>query len=455
MLKIEKILYQAENNIDAIIEQKTTLGQDLWKILLEQHPADIAMLLGRIDEEQQVAFFKKLPVEIAGYVFRKLSESTQAELLVSVSNNRAEDLLKNMPADELTDLFDHLSDDDLEKYLKLLQIKKRSQILSLLNFDPHSAGGRMNSDTITLQKEFTVKKSIELLQRIGSKIRLQRHMYVTDDNNVLVGYITIEQLVLSKPGTPLAEITKQNILTVGVDEDQEEVVYQMRHYGLLSVPVTDQRGHFLGVITADDIFDIIEEEESEDMYKRFGLVPSEEYGYFATPVSSVIWQRGIWLVSLLILQSVSSMIISQYEALMSEFAIIAIFMTMLTGTGGNAGNQSATVVIRGLITKEVTRHNAWRVLLRELGVSVIMAAILSSVGFMRVYWAKGDLVGAFAINTALFLIIITSMSLGALIPIVLERLDIDPAHSAAPFLATLMDVLGVLILFLVCSQLLI
>ncbi len=453
MIKIKKILFQIENNIDSVISGDTTLGRDLWQILITQHFADIAMLISKLDTERQVALFKKLPIDLSINVFRKIPQTQQAPLLVQLELDQAALILKNMPADELTDLFDYLTDEDLNKYLRLLQTNQRNQILSLLSFNPHSAGGRMHSDVITLQKDFTVKRSVELLQRLGPGRTEMQRIYVTNNDDVLIGYVTLDKLVLNKPETPLANIISPNELVVSVEEDQEDVANQMHHYGLLYAPVVDKHNHFLGVITADDVFEIIKEEGSEDVYKMFGLIPVD-HGYFSTPLWRMVWQRGIWLVGLLILQSFSSLILSSYSAMINKYTIVAVFLTMLIGTGGNAGNQSATLVIRGLTTKEMTRRNVFKVLLREFGVAMIMSFILVMVGFFRVYWSYHDLLSATVISLALFLIVVTSIILGALIPMILERFNIDPAHSAAPFLSTLMDVLGVFIYCLVCSKLL-
>ncbi len=453
MLKIKKILFQIENNIDSVIAGDTTLGRDLWNILLTQHFADIAMLMSKIDAEHQVALFKKLPTDTSISVFRKLPQAQQAPLLLQLDLDHAAIILKNMPADELTDLFDFLSDEDLEKYLRLLRFNQRNQILSLLHFNPRSAGGRMHSDVITLQDDFTVRRSVELLQRLGPGRTEMQRIYVTNKDDILIGYVTLDKLVLNKPETSLSHIMMPNELVVLVDEDQEDVANQMHHYGLLYAPVIDKNNHFLGVITADDVFEIIKEEGSEDVYKMFGLIPVD-HGYFSTPLWRQVWQRGIWLIGLLILQSFSSLILASYSGLLNKYTIIAVFLTMLIGTGGNAGNQSATLVIRGLTTKEMTRRNAFKVLLREFSVSVIMSVLLVIVSFFRVYFSYHDVLSAAVISLSLFLIVITSVILGALIPLALERCNIDPAHSAAPFLATVMDVLGVLIYCFVCSKLL-
>src|SRR3990172_4196726 len=219
MLKTKKILYQIENNIDSVIAGDTTLGRDLWQILLNQHYADIALLLSKVEEEQQLALFKKFSKELAIKVFRKLLQAQQAFILIGLNLDHAAFILKGMPADELTDLFDYLSDEDLDKYLRLLQLNQRNKILSLLSFNPRSAGGRMNSDVITLQKDFTVKRSVEILQRLGPSKSIMQRMYVTSKDNVLIGYITLDKLVLSKPETPLAHIISPNELVVSVDEN--------------------------------------------------------------------------------------------------------------------------------------------------------------------------------------------------------------------------------------------
>lgn len=444
MLEVKKLLFLIENNIESVISEDSPLGIDLWHIFLEQHPADIAMLIGKLDESEQTALFQKLPRELSIHVFQKLVQNIQAILLIKLDIDHAMTILHQMPSDELTDLFDNLSDEDLEKYLKLLQKKQRSQIISLLHFDPESAGGRMNSDVITLQKDFTVKKSIELLQRLNLQEDLMERIYVTNKDNVLMGHITLETLVFNKPETQLAQVLRKNELHIYVDEDQEDVANQMHHYDLSSAPVVDKQNHFLGVITASDVVEIIKEEENEDAYKRFGL-STVEYSYFATPAWRLVMQRSTWLISLLVFQSISSYILGNYDNLIQKYAVLTIFLGMLTGTGGNAGNQSATLVIRGLTTKEMTTQNAMRVLLREFMISMVIASLLFIAGFCRVYYSYPDFLTALAINLSLGLIIVVSMTLGAVIPMLLEYFDIDPAHSAAPFLTTLMDILGVII----------
>ena len=443
MLEVKKILFQIESNIESVVNEDVQIGIDLWHILIEQHPADIALLIGRLDNEFQAPLFKKFKIDLATNVFQKIPENLQASLLTQLEIDQATNILNHMSADALTDIFDYLSDEDLKKYLKLLQKRQRNKIISLLNFDPESAGGRMNSDIISLQKDFTVKKSIEILQRLSPGRELMQLIYVTNEDNILEGHITLDTLVFNKPETQLHKVLEKNELHIHVDEDQEDVANQISHYDLPSAPVVDKQGHFLGVITASDVVDIIKEEESEDVYKRFGL-STVEYDYFSTPTWKLIFQRSSWLVGLLLLQSISSIILGRYDSMIQHYAVLSIFLGMITGTGGNAGNQAATLIIRGLTTKEMTGMNIGKVFFREIRIALVIATLLVLVGFFRVYYTY-DIMSAIAVNLSLFVIVIFSTILGSIIPVALQFLGIDPAHSAAPFLATLMDILGVLI----------
>jgi len=450
---VTEIFDQIEHNIKSVIREDTPLGIELWKKLLQQHQADIANLLERLDASKRQKLFKKLPKRLWGKVFQELEENFQASLLKKIDTDEAAALFQKMGSEQLTDLFDNVSDDDLKKYLKLIQRKQRNKIISLLNLDPESAGRIMNSDAFTLQRDFTVKKAISLLQRISIPEETIRRIYIINKENILVGYINLEDLVINKPETPLTHIMKKNELIIRVHEDQEAVAQSMHHYGLLSAPVVDEHHYFLGTITADDIVDIVEEEASEDVYKMSGLTPVE-HSYFQTSFKSLFFQRSIWLGSLLLLQSVSGFILSQYSTLIQSHIILSFFYTMLIGTGGNAGNQSATLVIRGLATGEISRQNAIRVLLREFGMSIFIAFLLIAITFVRIYVMYPDPLLASAICISLFLIINMSMVLGTAIPFMLERFNLDPAHSAAPFLATLMDIIGIFIYCVVCKTLL-
>ncbi|KKP24180.1 MAG: Response regulator receiver protein [candidate division TM6 bacterium GW2011_GWF2_28_16] len=449
MLKLKKIFFQIENNLDEILENKTPLGKDLLQLLSSQHPADIALFFdSTLEEKDLLVLFRLLPKHLQAEVFEELSETNRLHLLLNLEPEYVSELFKNIPTETLTEVFDHLSDDELKKYLKLLQKKQRSNIISRLNFKPDSVGRIMDTEIIALEQDLAVKKSLAILQRLGEKQEVLQIIYVIDKDQKLLGHINLGDLVVNKPETILKNIIRKNTLVLNVNQDQEDAANQVSHYGFTAAPVVDDNNNFLGVLTAEDVFDVLEEEASEDVYKMSGLSPAQDE-YFQTPIWKFIWQRTPWLVGLLLLQSVSSFILS-----VDKYFIISMFLTMLIGTGGNAGNQSSAVIIRGLATGQISRKNGFRVLMREMSVSFFISIILGVVAFTRVFFFRQDFLSAITVSTALVLIITMSMFLGSLIPLLLERFNFDPAHSAAPFLATLMDILGVAIYCFVVSRIL-
>lgn len=446
-------LTHLEPIIDEVLSQKTLRGKQGWAELCLAHPSDIADLVEHIATRMQHRLFAKLPIDLAAKTFDRIENLIQVTILRKLDNEQVAHILKHMHADNLVDLLEHLKDGEVKTYLKLLQKHQRSRVLSLLSFDSKSAGGIMNSEVFTLSNNLTVKNSIGLLQRVSPGTEIRYRIYITNPDGVVVGHTTLDQLVVNKPDTPLKKLITKNEVNIYAGEDQEEAVQKMTHYGVLSAPVVDEKNHFLGIITADDVLEVLEEEASEDAYRMSG-VGNVEHSYFETSSLTMLFERSKWLVGLLLFQSVSSVIMKRYDQMLADHVIISLFLTMLIGTGGNAGNQSATLVIRGLATGEIGRRRRLTVLLREFGLSIAIATLLCSVSFARVWFMHGNLPAAIAISASLFCIVTASMFLGTLIPLTLHRLGIDPAHSAAPFLATLMDILGIVIYCSICSWIL-
>jgi len=446
-------LSHLEPYIKEILAHRTARGKKGWETILHAHPSDIADLAENIATSYRKKLFKKLPIEIFTRVFDQLSHLLQVASIEDVSQDTAEHLLRALSSDDVVDLLEHMDDERAKHYLKLMQKKQRTRIANLLTFEHDSAGGIMNSDLLTLHSDWTVKKCISLLQRLKPQTEVRYCLYVTDSKNILLGHITLDQLVLSKPDTLLHKILKKNDVLIKANEDQETAIQKMMHYDVQSAPVVDEHQHFLGVIMPDDVVEVLEEEASEDVYKMSG-VGHVEHTYFETPMMVMLYERSKWLIGLLLFQSVSSIIMKRFDAMLTEHVIISLFLTMLIGTGGNAGNQSATLVIRGLATGEIGRSKRVKLFLREFGLGLMIATTLSFISFLRVYYMHGAIIAAAAISLSLFCIVLASMILGTLIPLALDRLGIDPAHSAAPFLATLMDIIGILIYCSICSYML-
>lgn len=439
----QKIFDQIQDNLDTVLKQDTPLGILLWQEFTKVHPADIAQFLGYIDKSDAQLIFMHLSSELKLAVFQYLSNSMKVFCLSFLSDKDRGYLLASLPIDELTDFFDELSDEELKKYLNLLHRNDREKVISLMQFEPESAGGIMDSNVISLMQDFTVEKGIQILQRLQPRKDLHRQIYVTNQESQLVGHINIEDLVLRSAKLRLSSILRKNELVADVTEDQEPIAQRMVHYNLMTVPVVNENNIFLGVISSDTLVHIIEQEAAEDVYRISALAPIKDT-YFETPFYNLLYKRSSILVALLLLQTFSSIIIQYYEVALAGF--LSYFISMITSTGGNTSSQTSALVIQGMHSGEINEANMGKFLWREAKMAFVIGALLSTVSFFRVlitnpgyFWLN------IAVSASLGLIVIVSVMLGSLIPFMLKRLNLDPALSAGPFLATIMDVFGLLI----------
>ncbi len=442
-MNITKILAEVRDNIDAVIVQDSALGESLWAALLLIHPADIADFLGTLSREHAQQLFAKLPKNIKLAVFEDLSDFMQGVVLEAMSDQERLEAFHALSADELADLFDHLSDEKLKQYLNLLAKDVRQKVLSLLQFEPDSAGGIMTTDVLTFMQDFTVEHGIKLLQRVQPNRDIHRQIFVIDKDHNLLGHINLEDLVLQKPQDRINTFLRKNELVVRADEDQEQVVKEMVHYGLLTVPVVSDTNKFLGVISSEQLVDVLVEEATEDV-QRMASLPPMKYPYFEIPFWKVLYLRSYVLIALLVAESFSGTLLRMYDNVI-KFGILSSFLPMLISAGGNSGSQTSAVVIQGLASGEITFGNMVRLLRREFVVSGLLAVILGALSFVRAYWVGGTWVECLAIGGSLGLIVLLSSILGIIIPFILRRFNIDPAFSAGPFLATVMDILGIVI----------
>jgi magnesium transporter len=438
----EKLLKEVRQNLEALKKQEIPLGKFLWESFIELHPADIAKFLTELRQEDFKQILQNLPREKLCAIFAELSESMQVIALDLLNDMSRIDALNCLTTDQMTDLFENLSDNDLKKYLDLLHKKDREAVLSLLKFDPESAGGIMDTEVLALHEDFSVKKGIELIQRLDVKRDLHQRIFIINDKKQLVGFINLEDLVLQKPLTRIKEFMHDNEFIVLADEDQEQIAKKMVHYNLTIAPVVSKDNYFLGIIPSSTVIDVIEEEASEDVYRMSAMEPVKGT-YFEMPFFKLLYQRSYILIILLLAQSLSSSIMMHYQDLLTGF--LMLFTTMLISTGGNASSQTSAIIIQGMASGEINKSNMRRFFKRELLLAFSMAFILGITAFSRVYVTSGNILGSFVVSMALGSIVIVSMSIGSVIPVLLKRLNIDPAYSAGPFLTTLIDILGLLI----------
>ena len=439
----KKMLKKIVEHAPSIVNKEMLHNKSLWEAFLDMHPVDIADFLGEIDKQDAYELFTGLPHDLQINVFKELSASLKTFVLELLEPNRQAAAFDSLSPDELTDLFDSLSDEELKKYMRLLRKQVREKVLSLMKFDPESAGGVMHTDVFTLFEDFTVAKSIQLLQRIKPNRDIHAQIFVTDRTHKLVGYINLEDLVLEKPSEYISSFMHKAEMIALADQDQEEVAKKMIHYGLMTVPVVDKAHYFLGVIPADILVGVVVDEAGEDIQKIGAVVPLK-YPYFETSFLRLLWSRGYILVVLLLVESFSSSILHAYENSLSAFLLS--FLPMLTSTGGNTSSQTSAVVIQGMASGDIHFANMARFLKREFLMSLTLAILLGIASFIRVHaTTSGSILEGVVISMTVALIVLLATLLGSGMPLLLKKMNIDPAFSAGPFLATIMDIVGIMI----------
>ena len=443
------ILHEIREYLDEFLERESPLAHGLWHQFLQLHPADIAEFCADLDFDDFKTLFMQLPKDIRLEVFEHLSDVMKVKSLGFMNDQERVDALNVLSIDQLTDLFDLFTDQELKIYLVLLNKKERAQVLSLLKFDPESAGGIMDTEVLVFMEDFTVEKSIQVLQRLQPDRDIYQQIFVISRTNHLVGHIRLEDLVLQQPKTRIQSFMRENELIAYAHEDRESIAKKMVHYNLMTVPVVDENNQFLGVIPTETLVDVLVEEASEDVQKMSALAPMK-YSYFDTPFWRMLYERSYILIALLIAQSFSTTIMKSFQTTL-EYGSLLYFTSMLISTGGNTSNQTSGIVLQGLATGHLSWLNIGRFLRREFLMASTLGVILGAISFVRVYMTTGTFIESITISIALMAIVIVSILFGCMIPFILRRFNIDPAFSAGPFLATLMDILGILIYCYFCK----
>lgn len=321
--------------------------------------------------------------------------------------------------------------------------KKQSQERTKLKFDYDTAGGVMQTNILTFYKDYTIKECIDILKKINHSSLLRRVIYILNQEGKLVGHINLEDLILKEPDTKLKDVLRKNVLVINSSEDREEVASKMKQYNLSIVPVVLNDNYFLGIINHDTLLEIIKDEAAEDLYRISGVHPIR-LTYFKTSFIKLFSQRSSILIVLLLIQTFSVLIINHYQFLLAGFLIS--FISLIASTGGNTSNQTSALVIEGLVSGEIREDNVFHFLKREFLMAIAIGITLGFISFIRIYITNPENFQAnFAVSISLGIIVIVSVLLGSLIPIILKKFNLDPAFSAGPFLATLMDILGILI----------
>jgi magnesium transporter len=432
------------SQLQTLLEQGDLLEA---KALLGPVPApDAAEAIEGLPETLQVIAFRLLPKGEAIEVYEYLDSAVQQALIEEFKRQDVLDIVDKMSPDDRARLFEELPAKVVSRLLEQLSPLERKSTALLLGYEPGTAGRIMTPEYISLKESSTVFQALERIRSLAKYTETIYYLYVTDAARCLTGTLSLRELVVAQPQQTIGEIMTRDALFVQTDTDQEEVARLIQRYDFLAVPVVDTEQRLVGIVTVDDVLDILEQETTEDIY-ALGGVQSDGDNYFQTNLLTVARRRVLWLLVLLLTNTVTGTIIKAQEELLQQVVTLAAFIPLLTGTGGNVGAQSSTVVIRGLNTEDIRPKEALRIIRREAIAGVLLGLILGSITIVWAYFLQGNFLVAVAVGVSLLAIALLASVSGSALPFLFRSLKLDPALMSAPFITTAVDVIGVLIYF--------
>lgn len=435
-----------------LVEQGKYL--DARKEIINQNVVDTALLFEEINQQKLLIVFRILPKDLAADVFTHMSSELQKYVIESITDEEAVSILDALFIDDAIDFLEEMPSNVVKRILRNTNEKTRAIINQFLNYPVDSAGSIMTIEYVDLKKEMTVKQAIQYIKKIGIDKETINTCYVINSNRILEGVISLRQLILSDESTIVKDIMDTDVISVNTHEDQEDAAYLFKKYDYYVIPVVDNEKRLVGIITVDDILDVIDKEATEDIHKMAAIQPSEKE-YLRTSNWVLAKNRIPWLLILMISATLTGGIIERYEHALQSLMILASFIPMIMDTGGNSGSQSSTLVIRGLALEELYPSDLLKVLWKELRVSAIVGITLSFVNFLRIYFlGKTDILVALTVSFTLFLTVILAKVVGGVLPMIAKKLKLDPAIMAGPLITTIIDAVALLIYFSTATWLL-
>ena len=429
-------------------KEALTLARESSPLLSEKisvmHCAEVAeLLLGCRDDHERRILIPFIPQTLLGDTLLELPEGMQEDLLADFEASEIEEFVEHLESDEAADILQAVDKQVADKVIERLDPDEQREIKPLMAHDEESAGGLMQAELFKVRDDWTVKKVLNVLRRWGEEIENLNYVYVVDDFDRLIGVVPLHALLFCEVETQILDVANTSFPKALADQDQEEVAHIFEKYDVLALPVVDEYGVLVGRITADDIIDVVQEEATEDMYRLAALSDEDD---LSEPVGITAWRRGVWLAVNLCTAILASIVISQFEATIAQVVALAILMPIVASMGGIAGTQTLTVIVRGIALGRVTFENAKRTLFKEISVSVVTGLSFAVVmGVVASFWFPelGARLGM-VIAAAMMVNLVAAGLSGALIPLTLQRINIDPALASGTILTTVTDVVGFL-----------
>ena len=434
------------------LDKKQYVKMREW--MSELNDADIAIMIEELEEEEMLKVFRILPKDMAADVFSYLEVENQQLIITSLSDREAANIIDNLMADDAADFLEEMPANVVKKLLINASPETRRDINHLLRYPEDSAGSIMTVEFVDLKEGQTVTQAIERIRKLGVDSETINICYVLDNQRKLKGTIALRYLLLTNPDNKIGDIMHENVISIHTLMDQEEVARQFQKYDFTAMPVVDNEDRLVGIITVDDVVDILQEEATEDIEKMAAIVPSDK-PYMKTSVIE-IWKKRIpWLLFLMISATFTGKIIASFEDALSVYVVLTTFIPMLMDTGGNAGGQASVTVIRGLSLREIEFSDYLKVLWKEMRVAVLCGITLAAANFLKLMLIdRVSLMVSAVVCLTLFIAVFLAKVVGSMLPMAAKKLGFDPAVMASPFITTIVDALSLLVYFRIATLLL-
>lgn len=441
-----------EPELKALIELRAF--RQIRDALATLEPADIADLVDNLEPEEAVIAFRVLPRQLAADAFAELSGESQETLLEKLGDERAARLIESMEPDDRAGVLDEMPVEVASKLIERFSPRNRRITQAILGYDAESVGRIMTPDYVRVRPDWTVTHAINHIRRWGHDAETIHWVYVVDRENELLDDLHIRKLLLADPDTPIRDLMDNEFLALRADEDREEAVRMMARYDRTALPVIDSLGLLVGIVTVDDVADVAEEEFTEDVHKLGGM-EALDLPYTETPIVDMCRKRGVWLAGLFLMQILTIGVMSSFDEQLNKAVVLAVFVPLIIASGGNTGTQAASLLVRAIAVEEVRLADWWRICRKEIVTGTLLGAMLAVIGIATVLIlgaigfidTEHALLLALTVGGSVQAIVLWGTLMGSMLPLVLERLGMDPAASSAPLVATIMDVSGLTIYF--------
>lgn len=444
-------------NVWVLLEQKKYVKAR--EEILQLNEVDIAEVMEEIidelDIDKAVVLFRSFPKNIAAEVFSYLPSDDQVEIVATITDPEIQHIIDELAFDDMIDVLEELPANVVDQILEHATKAERKLINTFLNYPETSAGSLMTIDYISLRKDMTVAEAMAHIKEVGMDSETVYTCYVKDQERKLLGIVSLRTLVVAPDYDLIEKYMHEDMVCVNAMDDQEDVSNIFKKYGYLALPVVDKEHRLVGIITFDDILDVIDEETTEDFERMAGVIDDSDTEYLDMSVWRHIKNRMPWLFLLMCSYVITGGIITSFESVLSKVISLVAYMPMLMGTGGNSGSQSATLVIRGMAVDDIHLSDAWKVLWKELRISFLIGILLSVMNFARICWLDGQgMWVALTVSSAMLVIVIAAKTIGSMLPMAAKRVGVDPALMASPMISSLTDMVSVVTYFAMASWIL-